>query len=923
MPQHKQIKIQGAREHNLKNINVVVQRDQFTVITGLSGSGKSTLAFDTLFAEGQRRYIESLSSYARQFLGKINKPEVDMIDGLPPAIAIEQRTVSRNPRSTVGTVTEIYEYLKLLYARIGKTYSPISGNIVKKHTIKNISDFIYSHPEGTKGIISFQIPNDYPYDDFFEQYYQKGFSRLDQEGSTVDFAEVTKEDFYKAGVIIDRFVVNSSEENMSRMNESIEKALNEGDGKCHVRIFEGKKSKIESFSTRYEADGILFEELHPHMFAYNSPAGACKKCEGYGQTIGIDPDLVIPNKSLSVYQDAVVCWKGEVMSEWKIDVIENAERTDFPIHTPYEDLTEEQKQVLWNGNGYFKGIHAFFKFVEENMYKIQYRIMLSRYRGKTLCPECHGTRIKKEASWVKINGKSVADLVSMPVKELYAFFSHIELDPIEKTISSRILTETESRLRYLNEVGLGYLTLNRGANTLSGGETQRIMLASQLGSGLVGSLYILDEPSIGLHPADTQKLIGVIKSLKEMGNTIVVVEHDEEIMLASDYIIDMGPLAGSQGGEVVYSGETMGLKDCKKSITAKYLFSENRFEIPTSHRKWSHRIVVEGAKQFNLKNIKVKFPLNSLVVVSGVSGSGKSTLVKGILYSALQRYFGQGNEKPGQFSAISGDVSRITAVDMIDQNPIGRSTRSNPVTYIKVYDEIRTLFSQQALAKQYGFKPSYFSFNVEGGRCEECQGDGQITIEMQFLADVNLVCDSCEGKRFKQEVLEVLYRGKSIFDILDMTIGDAITFFGEGKSMLEKKIVEKLSVLGQVGLDYLKMGQSSAHLSGGESQRLKLATYIAGEASSPMLFIFDEPTTGLHAHDVQKLLDSFNALLSRGHSIIVVEHNPDIIIKADWLIELGPEGGDQGGYLVFEGEPAEIIQVSASPTGKYLKSRLT
>lgn len=920
MPEPKFINIKGAREHNLKNVNVIIPRDHITVVTGLSGSGKSTLAFDTLFAEGQRRYIESLSSYARQFLGKINKPEVDMIEGLPPAIAIEQRTVGRNPRSTVGTVTEIYEYLKLLYARIGKTYSPVSGKIVQKHSIKNISEFIFNQPEGTKGIIGFNLTPDFIYDDYIERYYRNGFVRLDLDGKIIDFAEVSKDDLQRAQVIIDRFVVSNTEENKSRINESVEKALIEGDGKCVVRIYKEKKSTANKFSTRFEEDGILFEEPHPHMFAYNSPAGACKRCEGYGQTIGIDPDLVIPNKNLSVYQDAIVCWKGEVMSEWKMWVIEKAHETNFPIHTPYAELTQEQKDELWNGNGYFRGINDFFKNVEENLYKIQYRVMLSRYRGKTVCPDCKGTRVKKEATWVKIGGKSMADLVSMPVKDLYSFFKTLSLDAVERKISSRILIETESRLRYLNDVGLGYLTLNRGANTLSGGETQRIMLASQLGSGLVGSLYILDEPSIGLHPSDTQKLIGVIENLKDMGNTIVVVEHDEEIMRASEYIVDMGPLAGSGGGEVVYAGPTEDLKNCKESITAQYLFSKHRHEIPTSHRKWSHRVIVEGATQFNLKNITVKFPLNSLVVVSGVSGSGKSTLVKGILYPALQRQFNQGNDKPGKHSALTGDVFRLTSVDMVDQNPIGRSTRSNPVTYIKVYDEIRTLFSQQALAKQYGFKPSYFSFNVEGGRCEECQGDGHITIEMQFLADVSLVCDSCEGKRFKQEVLEVLYRGKSIFDILDMTIGDAIKFFGEGKSMLEKRIVEKLSVLGQVGLDYLKMGQSSAHLSGGESQRLKLATYIAGEATSPMLFIFDEPTTGLHAHDVNKLLDSFNALLGRGHSIIVVEHNPDIITKADWLIELGPEGGEEGGYLVFEGVPEDILKVKTSPTGKYLKS---
>jgi excinuclease ABC subunit A len=918
MPEKQYIRIKGAREHNLKNVHVDFPLNKMIAVTGVSGSGKSSLAFDTLFAEGQRRYIESLSSYARQFLGKISKPDVDDIEGLPPAIAIEQRTISKNPRSTVGTVTEIYEYLKLLYSRIGKTYSPKSGTVVQKHTVADVRKYITGFPPETRIVISCPATGEMSRD-FADELIRQGYSRLDIEGEIVTINDYDYKKKPPVLLVTDRLTSDGGDENRSRIEESVEKAFSCGNGVCMVRVYDQNGLKeSRRFSDRFEADGMIFQEPTAHMFAFNSPAGACPRCEGYGSTIGIDTDLVIPDKTLSVYQDAVVCWRGEVMQEWKMKLITHASRFSFPLHTPYNQLSEDEKNVLWNGNRYFGGISDFFKMLEENLYKIQYRVMLSRYRGKTVCPDCRGTRLRKEATWVKVGGKSVADLVQLPVKDLLTFFNEINLDKHDRQIASRLVTEILSRIQYLADVGLGYLTLNRAANSLSGGETQRIMLASQLGSGLVGSLYILDEPSIGLHARDTHRLIKVLENLRDAGNTVVVVEHDEEIIRASDYIIDIGPEAGSRGGEVIFSGKTADLKGRDNSITARYLFEKGRFTFLHDTRKWSHTIKVNGARQHNLKNINVTFPLNNLVVVSGVSGSGKSTLVKTILYPALSRHFGNAaGNKPGEHDGLSGDLHRLTGVDMVDQNPIGRSSRSNPVTYIKAYDDIRALFAQQVTAKQYGFKPSSFSFNVEGGRCEECQGEGFLKIEMQFLADVNLVCDSCNGKRFKDEVLEVLYRGKSIHDILEMTIGDATAFFSEGKSLLEQKITEKLRILEQVGLDYLKMGQSSAFLSGGESQRLKLATYISHESTSPMLFIFDEPTTGLHAHDIRKLMSSFNALLDRGHSIIVVEHNPDIIIQADWLIELGPEGGEEGGFIVYEGLPAGITDVQNSPTGAY------
>lgn len=919
MPEKQYIRIKGAREHNLKNVHVDFPLNEMIAVTGVSGSGKSSLAFDTLFAEGQRRYIESLSSYARQFLGKISKPDVDDIEGLPPAIAIEQRTISKNPRSTVGTVTEIYEYIKLLYARIGRTYSPFSGDVVQKHTVGDVRNYILGFPAGTRIVISCPVAGEITRE-LADELSKQGYSRLDIEGKIIGIEDYNYTKKPVAFLVTDRLIAVDNDENRSRIEESVEKSFSCGEGICMVRVYDEKGLKeSRRFSDRYEADGMTFQEPAAHLFAFNSPAGACPRCEGYGSTIGIDPDLVIPDKTLSVYQDAVACWKGETMSEWKMKLIQHASRFSFPLHTPYGQLAESEKELLWNGNRYFGGIHDFFKMLEENLYKIQYRVMLSRYRGKTVCPECRGMRLRKEALWVKVSGKSVGDLVRMPVKQLQQFFAEMKLEKYEKEIARRLLTEIGSRVQYLIDVGLGYLTLNRAANTLSGGETQRIMLASQLGSGLVGSLYILDEPSIGLHARDTQRLIKVLENLRDAGNTVVVVEHDEEIIRASDYIIDIGPEAGSRGGEVIFSGKTNDIKKQKNSITARYLLNRSRLCFPESTRKWSHKITIEGARQHNLKNLSVSFPLNNMVVVSGVSGSGKSTLIKNILYPAVARHFGNNTgAKPGEHDKLGGDLQRLTGVDLVDQNPIGRSTRSNPVTYIKAYDDIRALYAQQVAAKQYGFKPSSFSFNVEGGRCEECQGEGFIKIEMQFLADVTLLCDSCNGKRFKDEVLEVQYRGKSIHDILDMTIGDAAAFFGEGRSSLEKKITEKLNILEQVGLDYLKMGQSSAFLSGGESQRLKLATYISHESTSPMLFIFDEPTTGLHAHDISKLLSSFYALLDRGHSIIVVEHNPDIITRADWLIELGPEGGEEGGYIVYEGVPAGISEVKNSPTGKYL-----
>ncbi len=926
----KEIYIKGARVHNLKNIELKIPRNKFIVVTGLSGSGKSSLAFDTLYAEGQRRYVESLSSYARQFLGRINKPEVDFIKGIPPAIAIEQKVNTRNPRSTVGTSTEIYDYLKLLFARIGKTISPVSGREVKRHQVSDVVNYICSFPEETRVLICspLKVNNGRSVKEQAEILLQQGFSRLEFNGAIEridDLLSKEEEKLLDSGewnLIIDRLQANREESNKSRMADSIQTAFFEGQGKCIVKVFQGEQVQEELFSDLFEEDEITFEEPTEHMFSFNNPVGACPTCEGYGKVIGIDEDLVIPNKSLSVYQDAIACWKGESMKKWKDRLIQNAEHFAFPIHKPYYELSEQQKQLLWKGNSSFKGIDAFFRMLEEKSYKIQYRVMLARYRGKTTCPECRGTRLKKEAGYVKVSGASIQDLVLMPVNELYNFFKELRLSKHEQDIAKRILIEINSRLNFLRDVGLGYLTLNRLSSSLSGGESQRINLATSLGSSLVGSLYILDEPSIGLHPKDTERLINVLLKLKQIGNTVLVVEHDEEIIRAADEIIDIGPKAGTHGGELVFQGNHDQLLSAKNSLTADYLNGTKRIEVPSYRRKWTDYIEVTGARENNLKNINVKFPLNTITAVTGVSGSGKSSLVSRILYPGLAKIFGGYSEKTGLHDTIKGDLNRLTAVEFVDQNPIGKSSRSNPVTYLKAYDEIRKLFADLPASKYQGFKPAHFSFNVDGGRCEECQGEGEIQVEMQFMADVHLVCESCGGKRFKDEILEIEYRGKNIYDILEMTVNDAIDFFNSGKSSTEKKIARKLQPLQDVGLGYVKLGQSSSTLSGGESQRVKLAAFLAKEKDSPTLFIFDEPTTGLHFDDIRKLLDSFNSLISRGHSIIVIEHNLDVIKSSDWIIDLGPEGGKNGGKIIFEGKPEDLLKVKESYTGKALSDKL-
>lgn len=924
------IQIKGARVHNLKNIDLKIDRNKFIVISGLSGSGKSSLAFDTLYAEGQRRYVESLSAYARQFLGRIDKPEVDFIKGIPPAIAIEQKVNTRNPRSTVGTSTEVYDFLKLLFARIGRTYSPVSGKEVKQHHVSDVVNYILSFPEGTRFIIGapLKLMNGRTLFQEAELLLQQGFTRLEINNEIRRIDELIKEqytctDANKAcQIVIDRSTVLNDEDNVSRMGDSVQTAFFEGHGDCVVKIYLNEQVIEEAFSNRFEADGMEFEEPSVHLFSFNNPVGACKTCEGYGKVIGIDEDLVIPNKSLSVYQDAVACWKGEKMGEWKDALVYSADKFAFPIHKPYYELSEEQKQLLWTGNRHFEGLNQFFKMLEENTYKIQYRVMLSRYRGKTNCPECRGTRLKKEAMYVKVAGKSIQDLVLMPIDELQHFFLNLELTDHETKIAERILTEINNRLDFLADVGLGYLTLNRLSSTLSGGESQRINLATSLGSSLVGSMYILDEPSIGLHSRDTQRLIRVLRKLQKLGNTVLVVEHDEEIIREADEIIDIGPLAGRLGGEVVFQGNHDQLEASDISLTAKYLTGKERIEVPRIRRKWSNYIEVTGARENNLKNVHVKFPLNTICVVTGVSGSGKSSLVTKVLYPGLAKMFGGFSEKTGQHDLIRGDLNMITSIEFVDQNPIGKSSRSNPVTYLKVYDEIRKLFSELPASKYGGFKPSHFSFNIEGGRCEECQGEGEITVEMQFMADVHLICESCKGKRFKDEILEVAFEGKNIFDVLDLTVDEAIDFFGEQKPAAAKKVAKLLKPLQDVGLGYVKLGQSSSTLSGGESQRIKLASFLAKEKGSPSLFIFDEPTTGLHFHDIRKLLDSFNALIARGHSIIIIEHNLDVIKCADWVIDLGPEGGKEGGRIIFEGTPENLVKIKESYTGQALKSKL-
>ncbi|MDR0566618.1 MAG: excinuclease ABC subunit UvrA [Prevotellaceae bacterium] len=956
-----QISIRGAKVHNLKNVDVAIPRDKLVVITGLSGSGKSTLAFDTLFAEGQRRYVESLSAYARQFLGRMNKPEVDSITGVPPAIAIDQKVGTRNPRSTVGTSTEIYDYLKLLYARIGHTFSPVSGVEVKAHSVADVTRYIASQPSEKRMALlaPLHLPHGMGFIEKLTLLLHEGFSRIcianaggewsvagieeylaslpkkSQKGEPV---EVSGEVF----ILVDRFAATGDEEALNDIGDSVQTAFFEGNGNILVADFPvtssgGGMPAGAPFSSRFEADGITFEQPSEHLFSFNNPLGACRRCEGYGKVIGIDEDLVIPDKSQSVYSDAVACWRGEQMSRFKAQLIRQAEKLGFPIHKPYYELTPGQKAILWRGKGAYGGLDAFFAYLEESRYKIQHRVMLARYTGKTVCPDCNGSRLRKEALYVQVGGKNISELVVMPVDTLASFMENLALSRYEQQVAGRALVEIKNRLRFLQNVGLGYLTLNRLSNTLSGGESQRINLATSLGSNLVGALYILDEPSIGLHPRDTQLLVGVLKQLRDLGNTVVVVEHEEEIIRAADWIIDIGPMAGRQGGEIVFQGPPPAHRSsdrkatppqqadppqqaAKNSLTLKYLSGAEKIDPPARCRKMSSYIEVQGARENNLKNISVRFPLGGIVAVTGVSGSGKSTLVKSIFYPALNKLINAYGEKAGQHDKLSGDVKRIKNVEMVDQNPIGRSSRSNPVTYIKAYDEIRKLYADQPYAKHNGYGAAHFSFNIDGGRCEECQGDGFIKVEMQFMADVTLVCEACGGKRFKPDILEVKYKGYSISDVLDFTVNQAVEFFDAQKDAAAKKVAERLKPLQNVGLGYIKLGQSGSTLSGGESQRVKLASFLNKETNpNPILFIFDEPTTGLHFHDIKTLLKAFNALVERGHTVLVVEHNMDVVKCADWVIDLGPEGGEAGGYLCFCGTPQELAKHNELHTGKFLK----
>ena len=925
------IYIKGARVNNLKNIDVAIPRNKLVVITGLSGSGKSSLAFDTLYAEGQRRYVESLSSYARQFMGRMSKPEVDFIKGISPAIAIEQKVKTNNPRSTVGTSTEIYEYLKLMFARIGKTYSPISGQEVKRHSVNDVVEYIASLPESTKIMLLARLDDKNSQSiNRFKVLMQEGFTRVYVDNEIYRLEELVDRGFSfgdcdSVCLVIDRIVVkHSDEEQATRIADSVQTAFFEGNGSCIVEVMDAAGNKRYSFSNRFEADGIIFEKPNPNFFSFNNPYGACQTCQGYGNVIGIDEDIVVPNKKLSIYEDAIVCWKGDKMREWKHKLIRASVKMDIPIHKPYYQLSDEQRNKLWNGDDNFPGIYAFFEWVESQSSKIQYRVMLSRYRGKTVCPDCKGTRLRKDAGYVKVCGKSIIDLVLMPVSELAEFIDTMKLAPYEEEVVQRIMIELRNRLKYLLDVGLGYLTLNRLSNTLSGGESQRINLATSLGSSLVGSMYILDEPSIGLHSRDTDRLIKVLKQLRDLGNTVVVVEHDEEIIQAADYVIDIGPYAGRLGGEVVFEGTHADLLRKKTaSLTAAYLKGEERIDVPNVRRKAIDYITIEGAWENNLKNIDVRIPLQNLVVVTGVSGSGKTSLIKHVLYDVLQKRFDGATDYVGKSTDIKGNFTKISGVELVDQNPIGRSTRSNPASYTKAFDEIRQLYSQQPLAKARGYKAGFFSFNVEGGRCDVCQGEGMVTIGMQFMADVHLVCEECGGSRFKEEALEVLYNGRNISEILDMTIDQALDFFAADASTTARRIVERLRPLQDVGLGYLKMGQPSSSLSGGEAQRIKLATYlIKGAATNPQLFIFDEPSTGLHFHDIKKLLKAFDTLVMNGHSIVVIEHHPDIIKTADWVIDLGPEGGKAGGEIVFEGTPEDLVRCPGSYTGQYLKDKL-
>ena len=922
MSENNYISIKGARVNNLKNIDENIPRNKLVVITGLSGSGKSSLAFDTLYAEGQRRYVESLSSYARQFLGRMSKPECDFIKGIPPAIAIEQKVNSRNPRSTVGTSTEIYEYLRLLYARVGRTYSPISGQEVKKHSPEDIVNCMLSYPEGTRYTVLTQIllREGRTIEQQLEIDLKQGFNRIEVNGEMVRIDEYKPAQNDTVYLLVDRMSAASTKDAISRLTDSAETAMYEGDGMCMLRFYlPDGTTKLHIFSTKFEADGITFEEPNDQMFSFNSPIGACPVCEGFGKVIGIDEHLVVPNRSLSVYDGAVVCWRGEKMGEWKDMVIRGAEKAGLPIFTPYFELTDEQRRMLWEGTKYFEGINAFFRMLEENQYKIQYRVMLARYRGKTLCPTCHGTRLKPEAGYVRLAGRSISELVDLPITELQQFFDTLQLDKHDTEVARRILLEINSRIRFLIDVGLGYLTLNRLSNSLSGGESQRINLATSLGSSLVGSLYILDEPSIGLHSRDTDRLIRVLRELQALGNTVIVVEHDEEIIRAADYIIDIGPNAGRLGGEVVYEGDMKDLKKGSNSHTVRYLLGEEEIPVPAHRRPWNNYIEIKGARENNLKGVDVRFPLNVMTVVTGVSGSGKSTLVRDIFYRALKRELDECSDRPGEFVSIGGDIQNLRNIEFVDQNPIGKSSRSNPVTYIKAYDEIRKLWAEQPLARQMGYTAGFFSFNSEGGRCEECKGDGTITVEMQFMADLVLECESCHGKRFKADTLEVKFHDKNIYDVLEMTVNQAVEFFTEHG---QKKIVKKLMPLQDVGLGYIKLGQSSSTLSGGENQRVKLAYYLSQEKADPTLFIFDEPTTGLHFHDIRKLLEAFDALIRRGHTIIIIEHNMDMIKCADHIIDLGPEGGDKGGYIVATGTPEEVAACKTSYTGEFLQAKL-
>ena len=923
------IQVSGARVNNLKNISLDIPRGKFVVITGLSGSGKSSLAFDTLYAEGQRRYVESLSSYARQFLGRMPKPECDFIKGLPPAIAIEQKVTTRNSRSTVGTSTEIYDYLRMLFARVGKTFSPVSGQMVKKHTSDDVVNAINSYPIGTRFAILANIimPEGRDFGTHLDILLKGGYSRLEHNGKFVQITDLLndgkshKADDYR--LLIDRLSVSRTKEDDMRIYDSLQTAFFEGHDECIIMIWQSNgTTQTLTFSKRFEADGITFQEPSDLMFNFNNPVGACPVCEGFGKVTGIDENLVVPNKALSIYEDAVVCWKGQVMSEWKRDLISKAAKYGFPIHTPYNNLTEEQKRFLWHGNSDFAGIDGFFRFVQSKTYSIQYRVMLNRYRGKTTCPECNGTRLKPATQYIKINGLTITDMVKMPVVKLHEWFKNLQLDNEEATIAKRLLVEIENRLSFLDEVGLGYLTLDRLSSTLSGGESQRINLATSLGSSLVGSIYILDEPSIGLHSRDTYRLIKVLMMLRDLGNTVVVVEHDEDIIRAADYLIDIGPEAGRKGGEVVFEGKLSPEVEAGKSYTIKYLNGELLIPTPRLRRSWNNFIEVKGAMENNLKNIDVKFPLGVLTVVTGVSGSGKSTLVTDILYRTIARRLDINVDAPGACLSVEGDLNLIKNIDYVDQNPIGKSSRSNPATYLKAFDEIRHLFSEQQLSKQMGYSAGYFSFNSPGGRCEDCKGEGTITIEMQFMADISLECEACHGKRYSQSALDVEYCGKNIYDVLCMTVNQAIEFFSQHDGNTERRIIKRLKPLQDVGLGYIKLGQSSSTLSGGENQRVKLAYYLCDEKKDPTLFIFDEPTTGLHFHDIKTLMKSFNQLIEHGHSIIIIEHNMDVIKCADYIIDLGPEGGNEGGNVVTTGTPEEVAKCPESYTGKFLAEKL-